>query len=318
MATPTLSIILPVYNAETYVEEAVQSIISQTFTGFELIVVDDGSTDSSMDIVRSFADSRIRILSNDGNRGIVYSRNRGLNHAKGRYIAPFDADDIAHSCKFERQVTFLDSHPAYGMVGSWAWLIDAMGRMLKKRWRLSAPPERIPAILLFRNYFVQSTVVIRREAIPKGGYKEGYDTVEDYLMWTEVARKFRVWNLPEYLVSYRVHEHGVTSKEADLMPDRDARVYAQLFKQLQIDLDKNSLYLLQCLKSGQSNHDLAFLHRMEAFLLQVMAHNRLLAVYDTGQLHRVVLNRWLKACLKTRGSAFRRIHVFLQSPILWK
>ena len=139
MSYPTLSIIMPVYNAEAYLHEAVKSILAQSFTDFELIIVEDGSTDNSLEIIEGFSDSRIHVLYNDGNQGIVYSRNRGNAASRGRYIGPFDADDIAEKDKFKKQLRFLECNPDYGMIGSWAHLVDHEGRMMHEKWKVNAP-----------------------------------------------------------------------------------------------------------------------------------------------------------------------------------
>ena len=163
MNIPTLSIVMPVYNTEKFVKKTIESLLNQTYKDFELIVIDDGSTDNSIEIIKKFADNRIKIFSNDSNKGIVYSRNRGNAEALGRFIAPFDSDDIALPDKFEKQISFLEQHPEFGMLGSWAKLIDENDKFLNVNWKLSAKAESIPAILLFRAYFIQSAVVFRRE-----------------------------------------------------------------------------------------------------------------------------------------------------------
>src|SRR6056297_709312 len=137
---PFISIVMPVYNAQDYVESAIRSLLRQTYKNFEPLVVDDASTDNSLKIIEGIRDPRIRILKNKENRGIVYSRNRGLEAMRGDYFAPFDADDIARHDKLEKQLSFLEAHPDYGMVGAWARLIDENGRTLKQRWKLNAPP----------------------------------------------------------------------------------------------------------------------------------------------------------------------------------
>ncbi len=316
MTQTTLSIVMPAYNAAAYIREAVGSILSQSFRDFELIVVDDGSTDNSMEVVRGFGDKRIRILQNTTNRGIVYSRNRGNAAARGRYLAPFDADDVARADKFEKQLAFLDAHPEYGMIGSWARLIDARGRVMRQKWKVNAPPERIPAILLFRNYFVQSSVVIRREAIPGEGYAEGYDAVEDYRMWAEVARQHKVWNYPAFLLQYRIHQQGITKRESDQMAGRDAKVFPLLYEPFHIQLNKRNLQLLQTLKDNRPITDLKDLNDLEVFFLHLLSQNKKHKVVDQKQLVTVVSDRWVKACWLARGLKQKALLKFLRSPFL--
>ncbi len=317
MTTPTLSIIMPVYNAEAYLREAVESILAQSFTDFELIIVEDGSTDNSLDVINSFTDSRIQVLYNNGNQGIVYTRNRGMAAARGRYIAPFDADDIAHPEKFTKQIQFLEENPGYGLLGTWAKLIDKNGKRLRKKWKVNAPPERIPPILLFRNYFVQSSVVLRREAIPPGGYEKGFDAVEDYRMWTQIASKWKVWNYPEYLVKYRIHEQGISIREANTINGKDDLVYQTQYKNLDINLSEDQCRLLHFIRKSNISNKIKTLDEIEDFLLLLLQQNAQLRVYDQTQLKKVVLNRWLKVCFQARLPVHKRWSTYLASTILW-
>ncbi len=294
---PELSILMPVYNGARYIKPAIESLLHQTFTDFELVVVDDGSTDQSHEILASFSDPRIRVLRNDCNRGIVYSRNRALSEARGRYIAPFDADDIAHPRKFERQIRFLEEHPAYGMVGCRVYHIDPEGRRLKSRWRLGAGPEMIPALQLFRAYFIQSAVVYRREAIPAGGYAEGFEIVEDYMMYYEVAQRHKTINLPEYLLYYRIHEESIQRKRRDVLVECEQKLYQYMYAPLEIGITPERYRVLQHLKHRKPLN-LQQYKETGAFLRLILQQNRIHPVYPQKVLYRVVLNRWLKASYK--------------------
>ncbi len=317
MTAPTLSIIMPVYNAGLYLREAVESLLAQTFADFELIIVEDGSTDNSREIIGGFSDSRIQVFYNDGNKGIVYSRNRGTTATRGRYIAPFDADDIARNDKFEKQLQFLERNPDYGMIGSWAHLINEEGKLLKEKWKVNAPSKRIPAIMLFRNYFVQSSVVIRRKAIPEGGYAKGYDGVEDYKMWVEVAEKWKVWNYPEYLVKYRIHKQGISLREAERLRGNDDMIYKMLYKDLDINLTEPQCRLLHLIRKRNIIKNMNTLKDIACLLLLVLAHNKKLEIYNHAELKKVVRNRWLKACYFARLPLHQRLWAFLTLPVLW-
>jgi glycosyltransferase involved in cell wall biosynthesis len=316
MTVLPLSIIMPVYNAEAYLREAVGSILAQTYTDFELIIVEDGSTDNSREIINSFIDSRIRLLINDGNRGIVFSRNRGNAAARGRYIAPFDADDIARVDKFEKQLSFLEANPEYGMIGAWAKLIDKNGKPLREKWKVNAPPERIPSILLFRNYFVQSSVVLRREAIPPGGYEEGLDAVEDYMMWTQISSSWKVWNYPEYLVNYRIHDQGISMREANTITGKDDDIYRDVFKTLEINLDGRQCQLIHLIRKCNGIIDIKTFKEVEGFLIHVLNQNKKHKALDHRELKKAIINRWIKVCYHTSIPLHKRLWAFLNSPIL--
>ena len=315
MSSPALSIVMPVYNAAPYIREAVESLLVQTYADFELIVVDDGSTDQSISIVEGFRDQRIVILKNECNSGIVFSRNRGTATACGRYIAPFDSDDIARMDKFEKQIAFLEKNPDFGMIGSWAYLIDENSTRLRKKWKVNAPPERIPAILLFRNYFVQSAMVIRREALPAGFYTQDYDVVEDYKMWIDIARNFKVWNYPDYLLEYRVHQKSITQREKEKMEGRDIMIFKYIYRDLEIEPDSDTQSLLTDLKYNRPSQNVLRLKHLEEFLLRVIDQNKKLEVYSQAQLIKAIFNRWGKACFSSGNRTFRSILRFSTSKL---
>ncbi len=313
---PELSIIMPLYNTEKYVGKAIQSLLLQSYTDFELIVVNDASTDDSLKVVKSFKDTRIKIITNDQNQGIVFSRNRGLNEAVGKFIAPFDSDDVAMPHKFRKQIDFLKMNADFGMVGSWTRMIDEEDSILKNKWRLPAPSKRIPAILLFRNYFVQSTIVIRREAIPDAGYQSGFDIVEDYIMWIDIARKFKVWNYPEYLVHYRIHSQSATKTNLERLHKCDIKVFQYTFNQLGIELDEKSSLLLLKIKSNENIYNAEEIKNIENLLLLILKTNAERHVYNQKQLTKVIFDRWIKVCYKARNQFFTTAKNFITSPLL--
>lgn len=306
---------MPVYNADRFIYKAISSLLGQTFRDFELIVVNDGSTDRSMEFVNSVNDARIKVLTNEQNKGIVYSRNRGNEAARGRYIAPFDADDIARKDKFEKQIDFLEKHPDFGMIGSWALLIDEHDQLLKKKWKVNAPPERIPAIQLFRNYFIQSAVVMRREAVPPGNYTKGFDVVEDYKMWFEISQQYKVWNYPDYLLKYRVHNQSITQRQKSEMNARDAKVYNFIYDSLGLDLTERQKSLLLTIKSSEKIDNTDLLSEIEEFLLFILSKRDTMSNYEYTELCRVVYNRWLKACYKAGYHKPQVIRKFLTSRL---
>ena len=286
---------MPVYNAAPYIREAVQSLLDQTYKDFELIVVDDGCTDQSISIVEKFGDDRIRVLQNEKNSGIVFSRNRGTAAAHGRYIAPFDADDIARKDKFEKQIAFLEKNPDFAMIGSWVKLIDEQGRATGKKWKVNAPPERIPAILLFRNYFAQSAMVIRREVLPEGYYSKGYDVVEDYKMWIDITRHHKAWNYPDYLLFYRLHSKSITNREEDRMHARDKMIFRYIFRDLGIEPDEPAMSMLLKIKEGGALSDKHLIKDLQSFLTHIISQNTKLGVYNHKDLVMAVYNRYIKA-----------------------
>ncbi|MDH4185753.1 MAG: glycosyltransferase [Nitrospira sp.] len=212
MNSPLVSVLLPVYNAASYVRESIESILGQTFTSFELIVIDDGSTDESAQVIRSVRDPRMQVI-NQTNQGLSSALNRAVDVARGAYLARQDADDISLPQRFERQVDFLEAHPRYGIIGTWADIRSENGQVVKRH---AHPTEScdLKFELLFDNPFVHSSMMVRKQVFERVG---GYSTdrsirAEDYELWSRVARVLEVANIPEVLHIYR-DTPGSKSKE---------------------------------------------------------------------------------------------------------
>jgi len=317
MSIPLLSVIMPVYNAEQFVAQAIGSILHQTYDNLELIIVDDGSSDNSVNVIQSFKDDRIKLYRNDGNHGIVYSRNKGLKLAKGDYIGMFDADDVAYPEKFEEQIAFFGQHNDYGMVGSWAKFIDEQGKQVPGRWKLRASPEMIPAIMLFQNYFLQSAVLYRKECISKYSFREGFDILEDYLIWIEITRDFKAWNLQKYLVNYRIHDDGVTKKYSEEKLEKEKKVFWKQLMNLGIDATEHELDLHLLIRNEKPVTEINTLKSIEKWLLKIIVRNEDMGVYDHKILIHVIFNRWVKVCYKASRLSFKMVYHFFTSQILY-
>jgi glycosyltransferase involved in cell wall biosynthesis len=206
-----VSVILPVYNGARYIAESVTSVLNQTFTDFELIIINDGSSDNTSEILKTFTDSRIVLIQRE-NRGLIDTLNEGLAFAHGEYVARMDADDVMLPERLAKQVAYLDDHPRVAVLGGWAEVINESG---EKIGFYDYPPtdyHKLRTYILKSNPFIHSTVMFRREVILRaGGYRQ-YRHIEDYELWTRVVFKYQGTNLPEPLIKYRVHLESITSK----------------------------------------------------------------------------------------------------------
>ena len=185
MSLPSVSIVMPVYNAEPYVGEAIRSMLGQRHADFECIVIDDGSTDGTDAVIRGFTDPRIRYLRNDGNRGLVYTLNRGVQEARGRYIARMDGDDISLPERLERQVAYLDGHPEVDLVATVVKLVDAAGNPMGywKEDREHVTGQSILDFLPVNNCIAHPSVMVRAEVLKAFGYLDSQRQAEDYDLW---------------------------------------------------------------------------------------------------------------------------------------
>lgn len=201
---PLVSVLLPVYNGAPYLHAALESVFSQTFDDFEVIAINDGSGDSSGDILRSVSDPRFRYFE-QANQGLAATLNRAIHEARGIYLARQDQDDLSRPDRFAKQVAYLDEHPEYGLLGTWAeiWLENVPGA---RAHRHPTENHEIQFDLLFDNPFVHSSVMFRRSLVETiGGYStdRSRQPPEDYELWSRMARHCRAANLPELLLVYR-------------------------------------------------------------------------------------------------------------------
>lgn len=205
-----IAIIMPVYNAEKYLREAIESILRQTYRNFILYIINDGSSDNSEEIILSFKDQRIKYIKNSCNLGIVKTLNKGLDLADTKYIARMDADDICDKRRLEIQYNELENDSDLFLLGTAASLINEDGIIVGK----IIPPQDdrvIRTSLLFSNVFIHSSIMIRNSILKENNwnYDINHKAVEDYGLWTKIADKYKVKILPLQLMKYRINTEGI-------------------------------------------------------------------------------------------------------------
>jgi glycosyltransferase involved in cell wall biosynthesis len=235
MNGPRVSVLLPVHNGESFLQGAVRSVLAQSFGDFELLVLDDGSTDGSRRIAEGLAaeDPRVRVLSWD-NQGIVGSLNAGLEQARGPLIARMDADDVARPTRFARQVAYLDAHPETVALGTHALLIGPEGDPICPWFVLLEGHDEIDRRLLSSDgggTLIHPTVMMRREPLMAlGGYRIDYQWAEDLDLFLRLAERGRLANLPETLLDYRQHLSSVGVKRRQQQRDAARRCLEDAWK----------------------------------------------------------------------------------------
>jgi glycosyltransferase involved in cell wall biosynthesis len=212
MSMPKVSVIMSVYNGEKYLRPAVASILGQSFKDLEFIIIDDGSTDHSLNILKEFQaqDSRIKLVSRE-NKGLIYSLNEGVKMAQGEYIARMDADDISIPERLEKQLKW-SQDGSLVVCGTWAEGIDSVGIKIKE---MNYPPseKKIKSFALLHNPFIHPSAMFRKDVFEKvGGYRDFFKYIEDYELWTRMVFKHKAGNVPEVLLKYRLHNEQVTKK----------------------------------------------------------------------------------------------------------
>ncbi len=230
MKTPRISVVMPAYNSEKYIGEAIESILNQTFIDFEFIILNDGSTDNTAKIVKEYAkkDKRIKFIDNKKNQGLVSVLNQGLDLARGEYIARMDSDDISLPTRFEKQIKYMDEHSECGVLGTWFKCFGDSDVVVRH-------PERIKIFNILKSQHVgHPTVMLRKSVVDKYGfrYDQNYKHAEDFELWSRMVFVTEIHNLPEILLKYRWHGNNISVEYAQKQSELTQKVKQNILDRL--------------------------------------------------------------------------------------
>lgn len=304
---PKISVILPVYNGALYIKDAVQSILDQTYGDFELIVLNDASTDNTLEVLQSFSDPRMKIITNEQNLRVVKSLNKGLAMATGEFIARMDGDDIAHPRRFELQVAYLEANPTVDLCGTWVQVFGARDHIAKS----SEHHELIKAHLFFLNSLYHPSVMFRRSSFLRHNlaYDESFVNAEDYGLWVKIVDMLKLANVPKILLQYREHDSNVSVLKASnrkVLDEIHYRVYSDFLDKLQIPYNQNDLVTHREL--AIRNIDISTDEQLEKYLHwldTVFEANRKTKYFDAKALQ-VVLVGCFNDLFKRAGSSLKK------------
>jgi glycosyltransferase involved in cell wall biosynthesis len=240
-ATPSVTVLMSVYNDELHVGAAVQSILTQTFQDFEFLIIDDGSTDNSLSVIEGFVDPRIRLISRE-NRGLTASLNEGLQLARGRYVARQDSDDISLPQRLEREVALLDSRPGVGLVGTNYTIIDERASPIVTT-SVFTHPDDLAVAEIVSNQYGHGSVMLRMSALQEvGGYDSTVGHVEDYDLFVRIGRVAMLANIAEPLYLWRRNLKGVTSSNREAQISQALAIRDREFDRIIAERDRFRLY----------------------------------------------------------------------------
>ena len=280
---PPVSVLMPVYNGEKHIAAAIESILGQTFSDFKLLVVDDCSTDSSMDIVRSFDDARIEILKNDKNLGLSAALNRGIEYCRSKYIARMDCDDICLPFRLEKQYEYMTARPEISVCGSY---VEAFGDGENSLWKYPLENDDIKCELIFNNAFAHPSVMFRRDDFAARGlfYNEGFKRAQDYELWSRASRSLRMGNIDIVTLKYRV---PASAGDGNLKKEQYAdKVRLELLKAIVSEVTPRELELHKALAGWDLTGDKIFVYDCLNWLLKLYHANRAAKVYPAEAFER--------------------------------
>lgn len=313
---PLLSVLMPVFNSERFVAEAIESILNQTFKDFEFLILDDASTDKSFEIIKDFEkkDPRIKVYQNEKNLGVVASRNKLIELSKSKYIAWLDSDDIALENRLEKQVNFLEEHPEIGMVGAWLIKSDKSGKKLMI-WPMETNPDKLQVELFFHSPF-STVVMIRKSALPEKLYDSRFPVAEDYDLYCRIAEKNSVANLGIPLLKYRENSASL-SHITDIMEDRSILVIKEHAERLGIKLEESTVKNLRKPKTA-SKINFEEIPEIEKSLIWLK--NLLLNKdgFNKTAVDEVIQKYWFETCRKSTYNGLKILNIFFKSPLFCK
>lgn len=301
MDRPTVSVVMPVYGVERYVADAVRSVLAQTMSDFELVVVDDCTPDDSIHIVRGFDDPRIRVVRHGSNQGLAEARNTGVANARGHFVALLDSDDISPPQRLETQLAAFEREPALIACGGAMQCIDSDGRPQGKPHLAEPEPDRIGPTLLLRNCFFVSSMVFRHQALAELGYRTDFKMAEDFELMVRASRLGRLRNLTDLLLHYRTHATSMTSTKPQLMDECRRRIAIDQLQRFGIDPTTAELDTHMRAAYPRAGVTREQVCAVFDWLKRLSLLNLDLQVHPAGKFDDVLASSWFEVCTLASG-----------------
>ncbi|MBS4066443.1 MAG: glycosyltransferase [Chitinophagaceae bacterium] len=307
-----ISVIMPVYNGAHHLSEAIESILSQSFTQFEFIIINDGSTDHSASIINMFTDARIRFIDSEKNEGLVSSLNKGLKLATGAYIARMDQDDKALPLRLQRQYEYMQSHRDCVLLGTQVQVMYGT-----KKSKLYCTDGELRTSLLFGTSFAHPTVMMKASVLKDQNivYDERFKHAEDYGMWTTLAAYGKLANLPDVFLEYRKHEQQYTKVFSEQMLHATRFIRNNYINSLGIAFNENDNDTFNTIAEKQLNMtDVSVFERIGSFLNQLP---KLLqsSIIPQKAIQKVAYTQWKQLCGERQKNGYNSYMVFARHSV---
>jgi glycosyltransferase involved in cell wall biosynthesis len=310
---PVVSVVMPVFNAGEFLAEAVVSILGQTMKDFELLLIDDASTDETPRIAAGLRDERIRYLRNNTNRGVAASLNRGLDEARGEFIARMDGDDISRPERLERQVSFLRSRPGLGICGSW---IRCFGLGRPFTYRYPTGEGCVAATLLFANPMAHGSVMMRASTIRRERlrYDETALAAQDFVLWRSCRDRVAMDNIPAVLLDYRRHGASVSVRSSGFSRGRLLALLAAGLEEMEVPCEGEALLFHAEVGNGSGMRSPEELLRARKWLARLIFANAGRGTYDRDGLAAATARIWFNVCRNSAHLGFRAWKAWREGP----
>jgi glycosyltransferase involved in cell wall biosynthesis len=305
----SITVILPVYNAANYLLEAIESILNQSFKDFELIIINDGSTDDSEIIINSILDKRIRYIKNDGNKGLIYTLNRGIEEATGVYIVRMDADDVSLPTRFEKQYAYMEQNPDVGACGTYAAYI---GNRIGV-WQYPVLDTEIRYRLMWGSSIIHPSAIIRKSVLTQHNikYNEQYLAAEDYKLWVDIAKVSKLYNIPEILLQYRTHNKQVTTTKISKMDNTKSKIIFEQIVSAGVTLSEKDFDIISKFVLYTYNFTALELNRLFEIYVLYMQKNKTVHLCNPVLIDNQIKERLFEACyFSTKNCGLEAVKIF--------
>ena len=314
---PIVSVLMSVYNGAPYLTESIRSVLEQTFTGFEFLVFDDGSTDESVAIIQGFSDPRIYLVRNRTNIGLSESLNIGLGLARGKYVARMDHDDVCLPERLSRQVAFMEAHPEIGICGTW---VETIGNSAGQIWKHPTDSDTINCTHIFGPALVHPSFMIRKEMLDECClfYDPSFKRAQDFDYLVRASQYTSLANIGEVLLRYRLHTQQVGQMHNEEQFACAGKVRLGLLLNLGITPTAEEFNIHQSISSWRFNADQFYLDKVEIWLCRLIDANKKAGVYPEKIFFEILCRRWLEACYALTELGPRTFKKYLFSPLSCK
>lgn len=291
MKQPLISVIMSTYNEEKYIETSLKSLLNQTFKEFEIIIVDDASTDNTKQLIQNLQDERIRLICNEENQGLTKNLNKALKYVTGKYIARMDGDDIAFPTRFEKQVQYMEKHPETMLVSCYTKSFGDSDLV----FALPDDSEVLRVRMLVRPVYAHPGFMMRRELIEAGyQYNEEYRTAQDYEFASRVAEKYKIGLVPEVLLLYRVHKKQISAKAGNQQFNNADKIRKHQLERLGVQLSETEWKNYQDLVKESKVDYLESFDKVYELIQKMLRSNERSKIYDPK-----IMEKTLKRMLYT-------------------
>ena len=295
MNSHLVTVLMPVYNGKKYLKEAIDSILNQTYSDFEFLIINDGSTDNSENIINSYNDSRIRYVKNECNLKLIVTLNKGIQLAKGKYIVRMDADDISAPTRIEKQVAFMEQNEGVGICGSW---FTAFGDVAESICKYKEHHNEILFKMFYQCHFCHPSLIIRKKVfedlvIP---FDKQFIHAEDYELYFRLSTKWKFHNLQDSLIKYRIHGSSVSRQNQKVQLEHSLQIRKMFFSLLAFDCSQEELQSFETLNHQDYKAISITSKNMQSLLESMLKGNHQKKIFDSSFLEKEVKALWLTYC----------------------